>query len=174
MFLAFLVAGCGPDPIEEVLTLDVPPYSIPVEIDSFCNNGGCTGQDDLTIILSFKDDAYLAEDAQVEFLQYRVDYQLNEIEEEIPYFAALATVIVYPGSTTSLSIATAGYAQRNFIHDRVGEETVKGTAHLTLAGFDHVEELVLFDAVFAVKFGDFVDVPVTPPEEEESPAEESR
>jgi len=62
--------------------------------------------------------------------------------------------VVPVGETVSFNISAAGEAQRSFVGART-DEPVSGVATLTLAGYDHQNEIVLVTADFEVVFGDF-------------------
>jgi hypothetical protein len=151
-----LLGSCDSGSIEDQLVLTFAPYSTPVTVDTNCENGGCSMEDRITAMLAFDPDTYVSEETRVEFEQYRVDeYDIDEIEDEIPYFASPLDVVVLPDQTTTFYVYAAGQTQRDFVREAVGTEPAQGTALLTLAGYDDMNEQVFLEKSFDISFGDF-------------------
>lgn len=160
---ALLAAGCEPPPTSELLyiTFGSGELAPPVEVDTLCDNGGCDGLEQLEAELHFQDHDLLNPDAQVEILQYQVQYDLFAFDEEaegeaLPFYANLTSVRVDLGESTAFNVRAAGERQRDWVRSRFGSDQVDGVGTLTLAGFDHRNEVVQVDVEFDIAFGDFV------------------
>jgi hypothetical protein len=151
-----VISGCDDNAIEDKIVLTFAPNSTPVKVDTFCDNGGCSGEEKLTVRVEFDDDAYVAEDTEVAFEQYRIDYQLDEVSRDIPYFASPIRASLVPDDTTTVAVSASGKTQRTFVYKAVGDKVVKGTAYLTLAGYDDDDEVVMIEKSFDISFGDYV------------------
>jgi hypothetical protein len=153
--IVFALAGCAPDSIEKHLSLTFAPYSEPVKIDTNCDNGGCSEDEDITARLAFDSDSTLAEETAVEIEQYQVEYTLTGLSEPVHYFAAPLSLTVTLDKDGTFSFCPAGYAQREAIYQAVGNKTVSGEATLRLAGYDDQNEVVIIEKHFEISFGDF-------------------
>jgi hypothetical protein len=147
--------ACDSDAVDNKLGVTLVPYSTPVKVDTFCDNGGCVGKKELTGDVSFNTNSYVAEGTTVEFQQYRVDYVLTDIAKEVPFFAAPIEFSVSPKQTGNFTILAAGRAQRTFVYKAVGTKRIEGKATLTMAGYDNHEKQVFIDKQFDISFGDF-------------------
>jgi hypothetical protein len=147
--------GCDSGSIADQLVLTFAPYSTPVTVDTNCENGGCSMEDRITAMVAFDPDSYVPEGTRVEFEQYRVEYDIGEIEDEIPYFASPLDVLVLPDETTTFYLYAAAQTQRDFVREAVGSSPAQGTALLTLAGYDDADEQVFLEKGFDISFGDF-------------------
>jgi hypothetical protein len=147
--------GCDTTATEDQMVLTFAPYSTPVTVDVKCENGGCSGEERISAKVAFDPDTYVPEGTRVEFEQYRVEYDLADVEDEVPYFANPLDLVVLPEETTAFYVYAAGQTQRDFVREAVGLETVRGTALLTLAGYDNQDEQVFLEKEFDISFGDF-------------------
>lgn len=150
-----LLSSCDSGSIGDQLVLTFAPYSTPVTVDTNCENGGCSMEERITATLAFDTDTYVSEETRVEIEQYRVEYDIDEIEDEIPYFASPLDVVVLPDQTTTFYVYAAGQTQREFVREAVGTEPAQGSALLTLAGYDDLNEQVFLEKSFDISFGDF-------------------
>lgn len=158
---AFATAGCEPVPVSDLLriTYGSGEHAPPVLVDVNCNNGGCDGLEQLEAELTFEEGTgFIPSDATVEILQYRVDYDLDglEVEEQPPFYAGVTTVLVTVGETVTFNVRAAGQRQRDWMLSHFGADQFDGEATITLAGYDHRNEIVFADAPFDISFGDFV------------------
>jgi hypothetical protein len=153
--LISLLWGCDTGTLEDRLVLTFAPYSTPVNVDTDCGNGGCGGQERIAATLGFDRDSYVAEDTRVQFEQYRVEYDLPDIEPDVPYFASPLDLVVTPAETTTFYFYAAGQTQRDFVREAAGGEPAQGTARLTLAGYDDQDEQVFLEKGFDISFADF-------------------
>jgi len=164
--VVLFTVGCEPPASEDLLliTFDDSENAPPLDIDVVCVNGGCEPLD-LTATLTFQEDDLLLGTAEVEILQYKVEYDIEddpEVEEPPPY-ANYTSVLVPLGESSSFSVVAVSQAQRDWVYDEYGSELIDDAfGVLTLAGFDHLNEVVEVDAQFAVRFGDFVTEGTTP------------
>jgi hypothetical protein len=153
--LAALLGGCG-DAEVLVVTFGTGKYAPPVEVDTRCDNGGCDGSEQIEVRIKVEDDAP-GSDAEVEILQYRVDYSLFSVEGEVPYYANVTSVRVAAEEPAEFNVRAAGQRQRDRITSQFGYDQIDGIGTLTLAGYDQDNEIVLAEAQFDILFGDFVD-----------------
>lgn len=144
---------------DEAAGLDVSfgsgQYAPPVQVDTRCDNGGCETPAYLEVEVSIGGEPRA--DAVVEILQYRVDYDLAGVGEEVPFFAAATILTVSAGTPATFNVLAAGDRQRDWILTEFGYESLEGTAKLTLAGYDQDDEVIMADARFDIGFGDFQD-----------------
>jgi len=153
--------GCEPPTSEDLLliTFDDSANAPPVEVDVVCINGGCDPLD-LVATLTFEQHDLLSSSAEVEILQYKVEYDIaSDAEaEEPPFYANYTSVLVALGESASFTVVAVGQSQRDWVFEEYGGGTIDSAiGRLTLAGFDHKNEVVEVDAQFAIRFGDFVD-----------------
>lgn len=150
-----LMIGCDSEATEDKLEVSFVPYSTPVKVDTFCDNGGCTGEKGVVGKVSFDTDKFVAKATEVEFHKYRVDYDLSNFNKKTPYFADDIDFTVSSDQTGSFTVSAAGQTQRIFIYNAVGGKRINGTATLTFAGYDNDGEQVLLEKPFDISFGDF-------------------
>jgi len=157
--VAILALACEPPPTEELLaiTFGAGAKAPPVELDVDCEDGGCMGLVELEVQLTFETHEYSTIEAMVKIVQYRVDYHVGAPYDdlEVPYFSGNTSVALAIGDTTSFNIVVAGDTQREFLRPRIGERQAEGRATLTLAGYDHNDELVMPAADFDIFFDDY-------------------
>jgi hypothetical protein len=157
---ALATTGCQNPDTSSMLSITFGPgeFAPPVEVDSNCSNGGCDGLEELEARLTFDQQGFVSGTAQVEILEYRVDYSLYglDTDKQPPYYAGLTDVLVDVGSTADFNVRAAGTRQRDWVALRYGTEQLDGTGTLTLAGYDQLNNLVHVEADFDISFGDFV------------------
>ena len=148
--------GCDSDAVEDTLRVRLD-LGQPLTVDTFCE-GGCAGADELTVRIEYPD--YPAElqprDEWVDFEQFRIDYALSTLDDEVPFFAGTSSVTVAPGDQASFSVTVAGSPQRAFVYDAIGGELAAGHATLTLAGYDWDNNQVFIERDFDIRFVDVV------------------
>jgi hypothetical protein len=157
VFIIFfaLMIGCDDNSLEDKLLIDVEPANTIVAVDSACAAEGCFAIEELGFTVSFDAEEYIPSGSEVTFSQYRIDYDFADSNLEIPFFAAaldLEVSVQYPGTAV---VYAAGSSQRNYVYHAVGGKQVKGTALLTLAGYDSEDMLVVVETSFEISFGDF-------------------
>lgn len=155
-----VTAACGPSATEDALaiTFGSGAGAPPVQVDVDCLNGGCESIEELAGELTYSDEEATAVDAEVEILQYRIDYALAAPHDDVdlPYFAGHVALTVKVGETVGFNVVAAGEKQRQFILARYPDDQLRGTATLTLAGYDQQNEQVFPRADFDIYFDDFV------------------
>lgn len=159
---AFAATGCQPDTSSLLsITYGNGQYAPPVRVDTVCDNGGCDGLEQLDATLTFDQQAFVSGTAQVEILQYRVDYALNGLTDQPPYYAGRTDVLCDVGASQDFNVRAAGQAQRDWVYARYLGQQVDGHATLTLAGYDELNNQVEVSADFDISFGDFVTTGAT-------------
>ncbi len=158
--LWLIVTGCTSIPNSERLSISFGAGELapPVEVDIRCENGGCDSRDQLEASIYW--DAAQTVDpttAQVEILEYKVEYELFDVPDAVPYYANVTSVVVPPYAPVAFIIKSAGSAQRDFVRDLSPALPLDGIGTLTLAGYDHRNTIVEFSVDFDISFFDFVD-----------------
>jgi hypothetical protein len=152
-----LLWGCSSSATEDLMKVTFAPYSTPVTVDTSCENSGCADWNRVAVTVEFDSDSYVAEDTQVDLEQYRIEYDLSDIEDEVPYFASPLEVSVVPDETTTFYVYVAGQTQRDFVRKAAGGKPVHGLALLTLAGYDQQDEQVFLEKGFDIEFADYLE-----------------
>jgi hypothetical protein len=130
-------------------------------VDTQCANGGCDGPDRVAVELAFNEGEEPPEDAEIEILQYRVDYKLNLADQgsdeeatAMPFFAAETQTVVTLAQPGLMTIQAAGNRQRDYMVANYGTQQVDAVGTLTVAGFDQRNEIVQVSATFNITFAD--------------------
>jgi len=144
--------GCA-DEAKLSITFGTGQYGPPIGVDTRCDNGGCEGPVQLEVQVSVE--AKDHPNAAFEILQYRVDYDLSGVEEQVPYFAGVTSLNVSADTPATLNVHAAGERQREWVLSRYGYDSIDGTATLTLAGYDQDDKVITSEAPFDIQFGDF-------------------
>ncbi len=172
--VALCAVACEPPPTEDLLsiTYGTGEFAPPVRVDVACETGGCDGLEFLEVELTFEDHDLLPTTAEVEILQYRVDYFLpalgTEVTDteatngegeplEVPYYAGTTSQVVPIDETVTFVVRAAGQVQREWVRAQVGTSQIDGIGTLTLAGYDHRNATVEVSEDFDISFGDFVE-----------------
>ena len=137
------------------MTLGSGQGAAAVDVDTRCENGGCDSLEQVEASVSI--DAHGHADAAIEILQYRVDYDLVGVAEQVPYYASETNLTVSADTAATLTVNAAGERQREWIIARFGFDQLQGTATLTLAGYDQDDNVKQAEAEFAIRFGDLED-----------------
>jgi hypothetical protein len=145
LLLPFFV-GCAD------VDLDITLGASQVEVDTRCETE-CGGSDQLQVDVGISNEG--RRDSAVEIRQYRVDYELLDVQGQVPFYADEMLQEVTVESPATFSVRAAGSIQREWIVKQFGYDRIDGTATLTLAGHDEDDQLVLAEASFAIAFGDF-------------------
>ncbi|MBN2526783.1 MAG: hypothetical protein JXR76_10335 [Deltaproteobacteria bacterium] len=153
--LCGLLAACD-DEISLEDELEVLVESETVQLDTICENGGCDTLNAVQFTLALDAANASSENDTVQFLQYRVDYQLPQLKKKIPFFAAPLDIVLSKGDETVFNIQIAGSKQRALVFNQVGGREVNGIARVTLAGYDELDDRVNFEFTFHVALGDFI------------------
>lgn len=160
---AFALA-CEPPPTEEQVEIAVSGDPVLVDVD--CDADACGGTSTVDVEVTFEEHPLISDEAELELLQYRVDYDVPDLAEgeEIPYFASdRINLVVLVGEPASATLDVAGTTQRAWADSRLPNEEVAGTAVVTLAGYDHRNAIVeLQSEPFDVRFDDYVVEEPTP------------
>jgi hypothetical protein len=143
--------GCDPEPVEEDLRVRFPDASR-VEVDVDCG-GGCGGTSRLGVEIEY-DAEFRPDDETVELLQYRIDYELDGLDEQPPFFADEQGIALTPGDVVSFDVTPAGPAQREFVREQADGESVSGVATITFAGYDYDDAQIFIEADFPIRFSD--------------------
>jgi hypothetical protein len=153
--------GCEPPATGDqlVITFDDDENAPPLDVDLLCY-GECDPVE-LTATLTFKEHDLLPEDAEVQIVQYKVEYDLSDEEgaEEPPFYANLTSVLVNMGESASFTVVAVGQRQREWVLQNYGPNLIdQGIGTLALAGFDHMNEVVEVDVTFSpIRFANFDD-----------------
>ncbi len=151
------LAACQPSSVSDQLfiTFGSGENSPPAQIDMDCETEDCDGSEVVGVEVTWGAASSAPEDATVELEQYRIDYYLPALgDEEVPYFAGVLSAVVPVGETVSFNVRAAGEPQREFVRART-DDPIDGVATITVAGYDHRNEIVQVSADFEVVFGDF-------------------
>jgi len=163
---ALTATGCqSPDTSSMLsITYGSGEFAPPVEVDTNCDDGGCDGLEQLQATLNFDQQGFVSGTAQVEILQYKVEYGLYDLaaDNQPPYYAGVTTVVVNINDSVDFNVRAAGSNQRDWIRARYGDRQLDGTATLTLAGYDQLNQVVQVSSDFDISFGDFVTDGATP------------
>ena len=143
--------------------LDVQVQQQTFYVDTYCANGGCEDDDVLECMISLDAQTAVAENDSVQLLQYRVDFQIPQLNTVVPFFAAPLDVNLQKGDETTVDIRMAGIRQKEFILQQVGRGPVSGVSRVTLAGHDEMEEVVFYKFNVNIAFGDFISDAVATP-----------
>lgn len=165
MLLPMILGACEDGSyLEEYL--EVGLLDDTAQVDTVCDNGGCEEPAQLSFSLSLDYDNALPENDEVELLQYKVEYTAAGLSGKIPPFAGPAQIIARNGSSVPITLQVAGTQQREFVYNHIGGRKMRGTATLTLAGYDEKNERVDAEFGFSIRFGDYVTNSPTPSGEE--------
>jgi hypothetical protein len=149
------VCGCNVA-VDMSVTLGSGGHAAPVHVDTRCQNGGCGAADQLEVHVSVQSDDI--PNPAVEILQYRVDYDLPDVLELVPYYASATSVDVSAEAPATFNVRAAGERQREWIVSG-GYDRIDGTGTLTLAGYDQDDKVRTAEASFDIVFGDFGGTP---------------
>ena len=156
---AAVALSCEPPPTEEQVAISV--VDTPVEIDVDCDDAGaCGGAEQVEVDVTFTEHDLIDDEAVIELMQYRVDYDVDELEgQEMPFFAenfGETGVEIAAGETVTVTVSVAGTTQRAWADSRLPNEEIDGTATITFAAYDHRN--LLFEVAsdpFEVRFDDY-------------------
>ena len=88
----------------------------------------------------------------LQLLQYRVDYDLDDVGVQVPYYAEPLSLVVKPNEMQDVMLLAAGDAQRARLARELDATSAIGDARLQLAGFDWDNRHVFIDLDFKVQF----------------------
>jgi hypothetical protein len=140
--------GCSDDPVGGDLTVTATPGELTV--DDVCIPS-CAGGDSVTVNVAYAA-AKTAQQGSVQLSQYRVDYALPGVSG-VPFFAGPTEYNLEPGKGQSADLLVVGEAQRAFVDQATGGQSLTGTATLELAGYDFDNRQVFVSTTFNVTFG---------------------
>src|SRR5512140_3617391 len=89
LLAGLLGAGCELTPTEDLLSISfgTGASAPPIEVDTLCGNGGCDQAAEIEAVLAYDDDGTVEDDAELEVLQYRVDFEMGGVTETVPFYA---------------------------------------------------------------------------------------
>lgn len=132
--LMLSLTGCEPISVADYVQISFPA---PAEIDIVCSDGGCEQLDTLAVNMTWDEDPLFLEGSTLSFYQYRIDYDIPGLPEEMPFFAAVSEQSLEVGSSLSFSILPIGNQQRELLMRYIpADEVYTGTATVTFAGWD--------------------------------------
>ena len=144
-----LIAGCSPE-FSDYAELSADSETILIDIN--CDTDTCAG-DAVGFTLALSEHLAWGDGGEAEFLQYRVDYELET--GDIGYFADEISITVEPGGSVAFELALVGSSQRS----EVGITTqagLLGEAIVTLAGYDPTNNSAQVSATVPVEFQDVI------------------
>lgn len=109
-------------------------------------------QTSISVNVFFDPDAYVADEDEVVLEQYRVDYDLEALDDAPPFLAGVLEQHVRPDDDASFVINVAGSAQREHVREQSEGDDVEGRATLTLAGYDSDDQQVFVEQTIAIRF----------------------
>ncbi|MCB9779807.1 MAG: hypothetical protein H6742_14675 [Alphaproteobacteria bacterium] len=124
-----------------------------VTVDMVCDAAGCAG-DDVEAEVTFDAGLGVDDGAIVYVYEYRVDYAFANTSDTAPFFADLVEFEVPVEGTTAFTFDAAGTAQRDWVYGWAQNPTEAGTATLTIAGYDHNDDVFEASTEFSVSFQD--------------------
>jgi hypothetical protein len=92
------------------------------------------------------------DDAVLEFSQYRIDYAIGGAVGSVPYYAGALDVRIRPGGMVEVELPIAGLRQRVFLSADLAAGEKVGTATITIAGYDVLDEVAIVEADFDIRF----------------------
>lgn len=157
-WLFLFTAACESAPTADSISLGFGSggYSPPIEVDTVIDEGQSLDLPEIEVEVTYAAPATATttEVPTVTFLQYRVDYDLG-LESEVPFYASVMSVTVEQGSTGTALLRAVGIEQLEWMGDRFAGAPVGGIATLTLAGYDHRDEVVLVETRFDIAFANY-------------------
>ncbi|HHO49487.1 MAG TPA: hypothetical protein ENK18_01125 [Deltaproteobacteria bacterium] len=149
-------AGCEAPPTIDLLSLSASNSAV---VDTFCDPG--CNDTPTHVVLGFDFHPLLPGTATFEILQYRIDYQVEELVDEwaVPFYASPVTVEALIGEDTMFDLAVGDNTQRDWVLSALGPERVDALATLTVAGYDHQNTLIELSTDFTMFFEDVVQGP---------------
>jgi hypothetical protein len=145
---ALVAGGCEGRSLEDDLRMTVTGDAAPVVVDLACDGCGTW----VEVEVYFDPDAYVAEDDEVVIEQYRIDYELDRVDEQPPFLAGQTEQHVWADDRASFLLSLAGSAQIEHVREHSGGDAVEGRATLTVAGYDDQDEQVFVEKALAIRF----------------------
>lgn len=146
------LAGCEPPPTSDLVSLEVTGQ--PVEFDTFCDGNVCAGNKLASSVLAFDANVLVSETGRFEVQQFRIDYDIPDAD--IPFYAETTWAMVLVGTESPFNFRPAGEAQRDRARNSMTGDKLTGTATISLAGYDHRNEVVETEATFDIVFRDIL------------------
>ncbi|MEZ4241429.1 MAG: hypothetical protein R3F59_35815 [Myxococcota bacterium] len=150
--VVLVVAGCEVPPAEELIRFKIGDTAL-VDIACDPESGECQGDEVVDGVLDYKA-ALSVTQLSAEFLQYEVTYDLGDYASP-PAFASPTEITAISGTVRRFSLRAAGIEQRDWMAAYYPQESIVGTATMTLYGYDHKDQIVSVKTKFDVKFADF-------------------